>query len=48
VLGHVFDIDKSDLVDGDNVLEIATSNVQFAGYPPKLANVDLVLTDVTP
>ncbi len=44
VMGHVFDIDRDDLIDGDNVLEIATLNVPFAGYPPPLANVDLILT----
>ncbi|MEZ0314667.1 MAG: hypothetical protein ACAI38_23100 [Myxococcota bacterium] len=44
VLGHVFDIEEGDLVDGDNVLEIATANVPFGGYAPTLGNVDLVLT----
>jgi hypothetical protein len=45
VLGHVFDVPPADLVEGDNVLEIATSNVPFAGYPPTLSNVDLILTN---
>lgn len=44
VLGNVFDVPVSDLIDGDNVLEIATSNVPFAGYPPTLSNLDLILT----
>jgi hypothetical protein len=44
VLGHVFDVPVSDLVEGDNVLEIATSNVQFGGIAPTLSNVDLILT----
>lgn len=45
VLGHVIDVEVGDLVDGDNVLEVATANVPFGGYPPTLANVDLILTD---
>jgi hypothetical protein len=45
VLGHVFDVPLTDLVEGDNILEIATSNVPFAGYPPTLSNVDLILTN---
>jgi hypothetical protein len=44
VLGHVIDVPVADLVEGDNTLEIATMNVPFAGYPPALANVDLILT----
>jgi Fibronectin type III domain len=45
VLGHVFDVPLSDLVNGDNVLEIATSNVPFGGYPPRISNIDLILTN---
>jgi hypothetical protein len=45
VLGHVFDVPVSDLVEGDNVLEIATSNMVPIGYLPTLANVDLILTN---
>jgi hypothetical protein len=44
VLGHVFDVPTSDLVDGDNVLEIASANILFGGIPPTIANVDLILT----
>jgi hypothetical protein len=45
VLGHVFDVPVADLVNGDNVLEIASANVPFGGIPPVISNVDLVLTD---
>jgi hypothetical protein len=44
VLGHVFEVPVADLVEGDNVLEIASTNVPYAGFPPVVANVDLVLT----
>ena len=44
VLGHVFDVPAADLVNGDNVLEIASANVPFGGIPPVVSNVDLVLT----
>jgi hypothetical protein len=44
VLGHVFDVPLADLVEGDNVMEIASLNVPFGSVPPVISNVDLVLT----
>jgi hypothetical protein len=44
-LGHVIDTPTTDLVNGDNTLEIATSNVPFGNFPPTLSNVDLILTN---
>jgi hypothetical protein len=45
VLGHVIDVPVADLVEGDNVLEVATLNVPFGNFPPTLSNVDLILTN---
>jgi hypothetical protein len=42
-LGHMLDVEISDLVAGDNTLEIVTENVP-QNYPAAVANVDLVLT----
>src|SRR5262249_4756843 len=42
-LGQIIDVAPSDLVDGDNTLELTTKNVP-QGYPPAVANIDLVLT----
>lgn len=44
VFGHVVDVPVSELVDGNNILEIATVNVPFGGYFPTVANIDLILT----
>jgi hypothetical protein len=42
-LGEMIDVDPSDLVSGDNTLELLTENVP-QNYPPAIANVDLVLS----
>jgi hypothetical protein len=42
-LAQTIDLTLSDLVSGDNTLELVTVNVP-QGYPPAVANVDLVLS----
>ena len=42
VLGHLLDIELSDLVQGDNTLEFVTVGVDHQ-YPPVFANIDLSL-----
>jgi hypothetical protein len=42
-MGHSIDVALSDLVAGDNSLEIVTKNVP-QNYPPAIANIDLVLS----
>jgi hypothetical protein len=42
-LGQMLDVSVSDLVQGDNTLEFVTKGVP-QGYPPMVANIDLVLT----
>jgi hypothetical protein len=42
-LGQIISVMPSDLVQGDNTLEFVAVNVP-QGYPPCLANIDLVLT----
>lgn len=44
VLAHVIDVPVSELVEGDNVLEVASLSVPIAGAPPAISNIDLVLT----
>jgi hypothetical protein len=41
-LGQTIDVDPADLVDGDNTVEFATEHAP-GGFPPGVANVDLVL-----
>jgi hypothetical protein len=41
-LGQTIDLPVSDLVQGDNTLEIETANVPQS-YPPAVANIDLVV-----
>ena len=43
MLGQMIDVMPADLVQGDNTLEFVTANVP-QGYPPLVANVDLILT----
>jgi hypothetical protein len=42
-VSQILEVALGDLVAGDNVLELATTNVP-RGYPPAVSNVDLVLT----
>jgi hypothetical protein len=46
-LGQIISVMPSDLVQGDNTLEFVAVNVP-QGYPPCLANIDLVLTTRAP
>jgi hypothetical protein len=41
--GHVRDVPVSELVDGDNTVDIATVGVPVHGYLSTIANVDLIL-----
>jgi hypothetical protein len=44
-LGQQIVIDPSELVDGDNTLELTASESVPQNYPPAVLNVDLVLTE---
>jgi len=41
-IGQMLDVPLSDLVAGDNTLELVTKNVP-QNYPPAVLNIDLVL-----
>lgn len=43
VLGHVIEVDPSELVSGDNTLELRARDIP-QGYPPAAATIDLALT----
>jgi hypothetical protein len=43
-LNQTADVDISELVDGKNTIDFSSSGVSGGGYPPAVANVDLILS----